>query len=110
MATYVNLIVSKCRPQDEDRFLKWWAEVHIPLLLKYKGLKSVTRYKLASDDMSTGQYLAIQEFYSKADMEGYNGSPEVAAVREEIKRAWPDPACWQIVSRTSYEELDRFIR
>jgi hypothetical protein len=69
METYVNLITTKCRLQDEERLLKWWTEIHIPLLLKFKGLKSVTRYKMVTDDKSAGYYLAAQEFGSKEDLE-----------------------------------------
>jgi quinol monooxygenase YgiN len=108
MATYVNLITTKCRPQDEERVLKWWTEIHIPLLLKFKGLKSVTRYKLATDDKNAAYYLAVQEFGSKEDLDAYNKSPELAAVRAEMKQSWPDPACWEITSRATYEKLDSF--
>jgi hypothetical protein len=108
VATYLNLIGSKCRPQDEQKYLKWWHDIHIPLLLKFKGLKSVTRYKLQTDDKTAGFYMAVQEFGSKADLEAFAKSPELAAAREEMKKSWPDPASWEITSRATYEVLDKF--
>jgi heme-degrading monooxygenase HmoA len=110
MSIYVNMIASKCRPQDEERFIKWWAEVHIPLLLKFKGLKSVTRYKLATDDKNAAPYIAIQEFSTQADMEAFEKSPELATAREEMKKAWPDSDSWKIIWRATYEKLDSFAR
>jgi hypothetical protein len=61
-----------------------------------------------TDDKNVAPYLAVQEFGSKADLEAYQKSPELAAAREEIKQSWPDPASWEIVWRATYEKLDSF--
>ena len=108
--TFVNIVASKCRPQDEARFNKWYDEVHIPMLMKFKGLKSVTRYKLANDDKNAATYLAVFEFASKADLDAYNNSPELAAARVERDQSWPLPGCWETVWRTPYEETKSFKR
>jgi hypothetical protein len=110
MATYINIIGSKCRSQEETKYLKWWAEIHIPLLLKFKGLKSVSRYKLAIGDNGAAPDIAIQEFGSKTDLEACQKSPERMAAIEEMKRSWPDAASWEIISRATYEKLDSFSR
>lgn len=107
---YINIVGSKCRPDQEAKFNKWYNEIHIPLLMKAKGLKSVTRYKLANEDKNASTYLAIYQFDSKEDMDAYNKSPALAAAREEMKQSWPESGCWEITWRAPYEEVKAFKR
>ena len=37
-ARYLNIVGTECVAKDEAKFNKWYNEVHIPMLLKYKGL------------------------------------------------------------------------
>ena len=41
----INIVATECRPEEEERFNKWYNEVHVPMLFKYKGMKRVTRCK-----------------------------------------------------------------
>ena len=43
----INIVGTRCQPDDDAKFNKWYNEVHIPMLLKCKELKGVTRYKIA---------------------------------------------------------------
>ena len=106
----INIVGSKCRPQDEARFNKWYDEIHIPMLMKFKGLKAVTRYKLANDAKDVPSYFAIFEFGSKADLDAYNKSPELAAAREEMKQSWPEAGCFETVFRAPYQFLKNVKR
>ena len=38
----VNIVGTDC-PQNEAKLDKWYNEVHVPMLFKYKGMKKVTR-------------------------------------------------------------------
>jgi antibiotic biosynthesis monooxygenase (ABM) superfamily enzyme len=102
---YINLVGTKCRPDQETKYNKWYDEIHIPMLLKFKGLKAVTRYKLAADDKNASPYISIFQFESKEALDAYNKSPELAAAREEMKQSWPDVGCWEVTQRTPYQQI-----
>lgn len=104
---FINVVASKCDPKHEAKFNKWYEDVHIPMLMKFKGLKGVTRYKIGNDDKDLAEYLAIYEFESKEVLDAYERSPELAAALEEIKESWPDGG-WELVWRASYQQLGTF--
>jgi len=59
------------------------------LLLKFKGIRVVTRYKRTTETEEYPKYLAIYEFESqKAFDEAYEPSPEIAAAQAESKKTW----------------------
>lgn len=88
-AKVVHLVGTQCRPDAEDKFNQWYNEVHIPMLLKFKGLKGVTRYKRIGQAGEYPEYLTVYQFDSKADFDTYEkSSPEVAAAREDTRRTW----------------------
>lgn len=80
----INIVATECVPADEAKFNKWYNEVHIPMLMKFKGIKKVTRYKVLDDGKGKGQYLAVYEYDSKEDMAALNASPEFKAAIEEM--------------------------
>ena len=61
----VNIVGTECAPEYEDKFNKWYNEVHIPLVLKAKELKKVTRYRLMGDNKEHAKYLAVYEYESQ---------------------------------------------
>jgi len=90
--TILNIVATECPAEDEERFNKWYNEVHIPMLLPYKGLKRVGRYRLAGDSKEHAKYLAIYEFENKKAIESFHTSPELAAAMEEMQGSWKDDA------------------
>jgi uncharacterized protein (TIGR02118 family) len=84
-----TIVASQCPPENEAKFNKWYNDVHIPLLFKFKGVKKVTRYKLMAESESCPVYLAIYEFDSKEDLEANYKSPEFAAAMAEMEQSWP---------------------
>ena len=44
----INVVAIDCKPEVEEKFVHWYDEVHIPILLKFKGLLSVKRYKISN--------------------------------------------------------------
>ena len=102
----LNIITTQCSPRDEARFNRWYNEVHIPMLMKYKGVKGVARYKVTSEKTEKPQYIAIYRFNSQKDFEDFGKSPEFAAAIEEMKQSWPQGI--EIISRTQHELIQEW--
>jgi antibiotic biosynthesis monooxygenase (ABM) superfamily enzyme len=99
LANKISFIVTtKCQAKDEVKFNKWYTEVHIPMLMKYKGLKAVTRFKSAGEPC---RYTAVYEFASMQDLKGFETSPELAAAQKEMQGTWTN--CVELVSREAFE-------
>jgi len=37
----INIVSTRCQPKDVEKFNKWYNEVHIPMLLKFKVLREL---------------------------------------------------------------------
>ena len=85
----VNIVASECTG-DEAKFNKWYNEVHIPLLLKFKGLKGASRYKQLGENKEQATYLAFYEFENKEALDALHQSPEFAVAMEDMKETWKD--------------------
>ena len=86
----LNIVATECPAENEARFNKWYNEVHVPMLLKYKGLKKVGRYRLMGESEGQAKYLAIYGFETKEALDGLPKSPEFAAAMEEMQGSWKD--------------------
>ena len=86
----VSIVATECKADLEDKFNQWYNDVHIPMLMKYDGLKKSSRYKLAGDDKEHAPYLAIYEYETEQAMAGFNTSPEFIAAIEEMQDSWKD--------------------
>jgi len=86
--TVINVVATLCPPETEEKFNQWYNEIHIPLLLKCKALKSATRYKILNESENHPNYLAIYEFDSREAYKEYEASPELAAAIEEMQDTW----------------------
>lgn len=89
-AHVINIVAIDCKPEDEKKFVHWYDEVHIPMLLGVKGLLGVKRYELASPRGTYAQHLAIYEFENKAAFDAYEKSTELAAARKEVNETWKE--------------------
>ncbi len=87
-ARVLNIVATECKAKDNAKFNKWYNEVHIPMFLKYKGLKKVTRYKIIDEDSRKRKYIAIYEYDTKEDLDKLNASPEFKAAIEEMQETW----------------------
>ncbi len=87
-ARILNIVSIECSPQNDEKFNKWYNEVHIPIFLKYKGLKKVTRYKIIEAPGAKPKYIVIYEFDTVDDLNGMFASPEFKAAREEMQETW----------------------
>jgi uncharacterized protein (TIGR02118 family) len=84
----MNIVATGCPAAYEAKFNKWYNEVHIPLLFKYKGMKRVTRYRLVGESQGQAKYLACYEYESREALEAFPKSPEFAAAMEEMQGTW----------------------
>ena len=101
-APVVNVVGIRCQPQAKEKFLKWYDQTHVPLLLKFKGLKKVTRYKILKCDEAYPEHLAIFEFENEQAFVAYESSPELAAASAEMRETWKDGG-WDRMWRVQYE-------
>lgn len=95
-----------CHPDDEEKFLKWFDEFHLPLLFKYEGLTSITRGNLQYDDAKVPKFFALFTFKDKQAWEGYAKSKEFAEAKADSEKTWkerPFISFWRVpyeVTRT----------
>jgi hypothetical protein len=87
-ARFINIVTTECSPEEEAQVNKWYNEVHIPMLLKYKALKKVARYQIPSDKKDKLNYMAIYEYDSKDTMTACGSSPEFKAAIAEMDQTW----------------------
>jgi hypothetical protein len=99
----IHIVASQCQPADDEKFNKWYNEVHIPMLLKFKKLQGITRYKIALDNPKQPKYITIYKFASFKDFEAYSVSPELADAVEEMKETWGKKI--ELISKVQYEEI-----
>jgi len=105
----ISIIATQCRPEVEEKFNSWYDEIHIPLLLKFKGIKAVTRYKIINETEEYPTYLTVYEFESQKSYEAYTNSPELAAAREEMSETWKE-GDFEIKWRVQYESIKTWKR
>ncbi len=86
----INIVATECAPENDAKFNKWYNEVHIPMLMKYKGIKKVTRYRLIEEKAPRPKFLAVYEYDTKEAFEALNKSPEFQAAIAEMQETWKD--------------------
>ena len=108
-ARILNIVSTECVPKNDARFNKWYDEVHIPMLLKYKGIKKVTRYRMIDDKDNKPKYLAIYEYDDKKALDTLAESPEFKAAIEEMQETWKGEM-FDIKWAASYEPIKTWER
>ena len=109
METILHLVAAQCSPEKEEKFNKWYNETHIPMLLKFPGLKKVTRYKQMYEVEEYPNYLTVYQFESKEAFEAYQASPELAAALEESNETWKEGK-FETKWRVQYQPLKTWER
>jgi len=84
----VNIIVTQCQKKDEAAFNKWYNDVHIPMIIRGKGVKSVVRYQVAGNDPQKSAFVAVYKFDSKQDMELNEKSADTMAAKKDFQENW----------------------
>jgi antibiotic biosynthesis monooxygenase (ABM) superfamily enzyme len=87
-ARIINVVATECAPENDAKFNKWYNEVHIPMLMKYKGIKKVTRYKITEEKAPRPRFLAVYEFDTKEALDGLSKSEAFQAAIAEMQETW----------------------
>ena len=105
----INMVATRCQPEVEDKFNKWYDEIHIPLLFKFSGMTGVTRYQALKETEGEATYLAMYEFKDREALEEYEKSPELVAARAEMQETWQDKG-FEITWRMQYAAIQTWER
>ena len=105
----IHIVAIQCKPEFKEKFNAWYNEVHIPMLLKSKGLIEVTRYKVITETGEYPEYLTIYDFESQKALEAYETGPDLAAARDESKETWKEKG-YEVKWRVQYEAIKTWKR
>lgn len=101
------LVWTRCAPELDAEFNKWYDEVHLPLLNKGGHIASVKRYKLSPEVPSEQPpYLAVYEFKDVATFKAWQTSEALAEARKEMKGTWGGRDM-EIKARAFYEPVGK---
>jgi hypothetical protein len=84
----LNIVTTQCQPHEEEKFNKWYNEVHVPMVLKFRRIEQAARYKVISEKTALPRYIAIYKFPSQQDFEAFEEGPELAAALKEMVETW----------------------
>ena len=90
LGSVLHVVGVQCKPGLEEKFQQWYSEVHVPMLLKFPGLKSITQYQITKPDAKYPSFLATYEFDSVEAFEKYERSDELAASRKQADETWAE--------------------
>ena len=105
----IHIVGTRCKPEQEEKFNKWYDEIHIPLLFKFPGMTGVKRWKLLTEDGGYPEYLAIYEFENQSAYEEWQTSPEREAAMIEMNETWKE-GMFEVNWRVQYEALKTWQR
>lgn len=100
---------TQCPPQYAEMFNKWYDETHVPLLMKFKGIKRAARYQRISENGEHLEFLATYEFESEPVFKEFWDSPERAVALEERLATWKDKP-FEIKAMVTYKLLKSWAR
>ncbi len=102
---YLWLVWTRCAPELDEDFNRWYDETHIPLLNKEGHISSVTRYRLSAEVASEQPpYLAVYEFKDLETFRSWLKSTSLADARKEMQESWGGKDV-EIKSRALYDPL-----
>ncbi len=87
---YITVVATACvSAADEQRFNEWYNNNHVPILMKNKDIKKVTRYKVNGEAPNGGTYLAIYEYDSAEARAAEHDKPAFQEAMAEMQQSWP---------------------
>lgn len=105
----VQIVASESTPAKEAAYNRWYTDVHVPMLFKYRGMKQASRYRRVGEDDSSAKYLAFYEFESREALSAFPSSPEFAAAVEDYEKV-KDELGFNMKWAASYELIKIFRR
>ena len=109
MEKYVLFVASECDEAVEADYNTWYNDVHLPMFMKYGGLKRTARFRLFSETPEVARYLAVYEFETEEALAGFTKSEAWEAAVKDFEEKWKDGGFngkWA----ASYERLASYER
>ena len=111
--SYMTMVGVTIAAAKDTQVNAWYDTTHIPLLMKYAGLKQAYRYKKFSpaDSLTPGGagYWATYFNQTKTDIDGMNASPEFTAAITEMISHWTAGECSTKVA-VNYQKIKSWIK
>jgi antibiotic biosynthesis monooxygenase (ABM) superfamily enzyme len=105
---YLWMVWTRCAPELDAEFNKWYDEVHIPMLTRDGHIISVRRLRLSSEiESEQAPYLAVYEFKDLATFKDWLKSDALADARKEMRQTWGGRDM-EIKSRACYEPVSNW--
>ena len=105
----ISVLGTRCKPEREEEFNKWYDEIHIPLLFKFPGMTGVKRWKLLNGNGEYPEYLALYEFENQGAFEAFQTSLEREVAIKEMDETWKEGK-FETIWRLQYESLKTWQR
>lgn len=110
-SSVIWVVGTQCKPGvDENKFNKWYDEVHIPMMLKH--VKKVTRSKLAdkiyhvaNETHECPKYLTIYEFENQEALDAWMTSPERTIAGDDKLATWGEGGGYEVFWATQYDNM-----
>ena len=105
---FLWLVGTRCAPELDAEFNKWYDNTHIPMVMKGGHISKVTRGKLSNEvESDQPPYMAVYEFKDVAAFKAWLASDALAEARKEMKGTWGGRDM-EITSRAAYEPVGSF--
>ena len=72
----IDILEARYSKEDTGVIDKWYDEVHFPILLRSKYIRSIARYKVMSGSEEFVRYFIICKYDSEEDFEAFKASEE----------------------------------
>jgi len=102
----------QCQPEEEEKFNKWYDDVHVPMLLKGNCVTKVTRYRLADKSYHVANttaecpnYLTIYEFENQDKFESWMNGQARAEAGEDKVETWGEKG-YEVAWATRYDVIN----
>jgi hypothetical protein len=86
----INIRATDCPIELEKKYIRWYEEVHVPMLFKIEEVRRVTRFECVDYDGSHPKFLSIYEFDDIFASQRYESSIEVAEAKADVSKTWPE--------------------
>ncbi len=107
---YLWMVGTRCAPELDAEFNRWYDEVHIPMLAREGHILSVNRYRLSSEvESDQAQYLAIYRFKDVGTFKSWLASDALSEARSEMKETWGGRDM-EIRTRSFYEPVSQWSK
>ena len=105
---YLWVVGTRCAPELDAEFNKWYDETHIPMLTKGGHISAVRRLKLSGVvESDQAPYIAVYEFKDAETFKAWLASDALADARKEMKGTWGGRDM-EIKSRSFYEPVSQW--